>query len=47
MIFDGLMEAMRFFRLREGVEITANQSDTYNFEEGTVRLIPAWEYFMS
>ncbi len=46
-MFDGLMEAMRFFRLRESVGNTANQSDTYNFDEGTVRLIPAWEYFMS
>ena len=43
---DGLLEAMQFFNLEEGLIITQNQKDTIKTKNKTIYLIPAFEYFM-
>jgi len=42
--YNGLMEAMQSLNLTEGVIITFNQTDTFETEGLTVRMIPAYKY---
>ena len=41
---EGLKHALNYFGLNEGVIITHNQSDLFEDEGLTVKLIPAWEF---
>jgi predicted AAA+ superfamily ATPase len=43
---DGLIEAMEFFKLKEGFIITLNQKDKLGFNGKTVYLIPAFEFIV-
>lgn len=43
--FAGLMEAMDFFKLKEGYIVTKKQSDTLKMEGKLIRLIPAVDFF--
>ena len=42
--YNGLIEAMQSLNLIEGVIITLNQTDTFEKEGLTVRMIPAYKY---
>ena len=42
--FNGLLSAMNFFNLDEGIIVTFEQEDEFNFEGKKIRLIPAHEY---
>ncbi|MEM6396607.1 MAG: ATP-binding protein [Bacteroidota bacterium] len=42
---DGLREAMRFFKLKEGLIITLDQEDELKADGEIVRLLPAWKWF--
>lgn len=42
--YDGLLDAMRNFNLKNGSIITLNQSDTFEKEGMTIRMIPAAEF---
>lgn len=42
--YNGLLEAMQHLRLKEGSIITLNQSDKFESEEKTIRMIPASEF---
>lgn len=41
---NGLLEAMKFFELKEGIIVTKNQKDTLRFEDHVIQLIPAFEF---
>ncbi|MGB0880699.1 MAG: ATP-binding protein [Polaribacter sp.] len=45
--FNGLLEAMNYFNLKEGIIITQNQKDEFQIENKTVKLIPCFEYFLA
>ena len=45
--YKGLMAAMDFFDLAEGIIVTLNQTDEFNKKGRKVRLIPAYEYLQS
>jgi len=40
----GLLEAMKYFKVSEGVIVTMNQKDVINVDSFEIRLVPAWEY---
>ncbi len=42
--YNGLLAAMRFFKLSEGVIITLEQKDRFEKEGYSIELIPAHEY---
>ncbi len=42
--YRSLLEAMQFFKLKEGVIVTSNQSDTFTENGVTIRLIPAYDF---
>jgi len=42
--YSGLVEAMKFFQMKEGVIVTFNQKDVFEKDGFIVRLIPAHEY---
>jgi hypothetical protein len=42
--YNGLMAAMTFFDLKQGVIVTLNQTDTFEREGRTIKLIPAHEF---
>jgi len=42
---DGLLEAMHFFKLKEGTIVTLNQKDTLQKNGNTINIIPAHEFF--
>jgi predicted AAA+ superfamily ATPase len=44
---NGLVEALTFFDLEEGIVITINQEDEIVQNEKKIRLIPAWKWFMN
>ncbi len=44
---NGLLEAMRFFKLEEGLIITKNQKDTLQFDKNIIKLIPGNEFMTS
>ncbi|MDP2385094.1 MAG: ATP-binding protein [Bacteroidota bacterium] len=41
---NGLIEALRFFKKKEGVIVTMNQSDEFNIEGCKIKLVPAYEF---
>lgn len=41
---NGLLEAMQFFNLEEGIIVTKNQKDTLIIDQKTIRLIPGNEF---
>ena len=43
---NGLVEALQFFELGEGVIITINQEDEIARDEKKIHLIPAWKWFL-
>ena len=43
---NGLVEALQFFELGEGVIITINQEDEIVRDEKKIHLIPAWKWFL-
>ena len=45
--FNGLLEAMDYFNLKEGIVITQNQKDVFQIENKTIKLIPCFEYFLT
>ena len=45
--YKGLMAAMDFFDLAEGIIVNLNQTDEFNKKGRKVRLIPAYEYLQS
>lgn len=42
----GLMEALTFFDLEEGIIITMNQEDEIVQDEKKIHVIPAWKWFI-
>lgn len=44
---DGLLDALAFFRMNEGVILTYNQRDKFLVEDKTIEVLPAFEYFTS
>lgn len=40
----GLFEALAFFKLKDGVIITLNQTDTFKHNGMTARVVPVWEF---
>ena len=44
---NGLVEALTFFDLEEGIIITMNQEDEIAQDEKKIHLIPAWKWFMN
>ena len=44
---NGLVEALRFFDLEEGIIITINQEDEIIQDEKKIHVIPAWKWFMN
>lgn len=45
--YKGLLEAMRFFKLAEGVIVTIDQKDRFEEDGFTIRMVPAHEYLLS
>ncbi len=41
---NGLLEAMHFFKMKEGIIITKKQKDTLQFDKNTIRLVPGHEF---
>ena len=41
---NGLLEAMDFFKMNEGIILTKKQKDTLQFDKNTIRLVPAHEF---
>jgi predicted AAA+ superfamily ATPase len=44
---NGLVEALTFFNLEEGIIITMNQEDEIIRNEKKIKLIPAWKWFLT
>lgn len=44
--YNGLLEAMKFFKLSEGVIITSDQNDKFEKQGYTIILVPAHEYIV-
>ncbi|HNZ42346.1 MAG TPA: ATP-binding protein [Bacteroidales bacterium] len=42
---NGLLDAMRFFKFKEGYIITKSQKDTLVYDKNTIKIIPAHEFF--
>jgi predicted AAA+ superfamily ATPase len=43
---NGLKTALNYFGMKEGVIVTHNQSDIFEFEEVVIKLMPAWKFMM-
>ena len=43
----GLYEALTYFKLKDGIIITLNQTDTFKYNGLTARVIPVWEFLKS
>jgi predicted AAA+ superfamily ATPase len=43
---EGLMEALRYFKLKEGIIITLDQSDEIVLENKHISVIPAWKWML-
>ncbi len=41
---DGLKSALDYFKLKEGLVVTYNQTDLFEYEGVTIKFIPAWKY---
>lgn len=44
---NGLLEAMQFFKLKEGLILTQNQSDVLSIEGKTVKVVPVFEFIQA
>jgi predicted AAA+ superfamily ATPase len=44
---NGLVEALTFFNLKEGIIITMNQEDEMIRDRKKIKLIPAWKWFLT
>jgi hypothetical protein len=44
---EGLLEAMTFFDLQEGIIVTNNQKDSFVIKDKNINLIPAFEFFFN
>lgn len=44
---NGLIDALRFFNLKEGIIVTLNQKDSFIKEEKTIHLVPVQELFLT
>ena len=44
---NGLVEALTFFNLKEGIIITMNQEDEMIRDQKKIKLIPAWKWFLT
>lgn len=42
--YNGLLEALRFFKLQEGLIITLDQKDVFEQDGFIIKMIPAYEY---
>jgi predicted AAA+ superfamily ATPase len=40
----GLYEALTYFKVKDGIIITLNQTDTFKYNGLTARVVPAWEF---
>lgn len=43
---DGLLEAMQFFKLKEGTIVTLNQQDTLQKNDNIINIVPAHDFFL-
>ena len=43
----GLYEALTYFKLKDGIIITLNQTDTFKYNGRTARVVPVWEFLKS
>jgi hypothetical protein len=43
---NGILEALKFFDLPQGIIVTANQSDQITIEDKLIRVVPATEFFI-
>ena len=43
----GLFEAIEFFKLKEGLIVTMNQTDTLTIKDFTAHIVPSWEFLTS
>jgi uncharacterized protein len=41
---NGLLEAMDYFKIKNSIIITQNQTDIYTKDDLTIRIIPAWQW---
>ena len=41
-----LKESMRELKIRESVLVTMDREETVAFEEGAVKILPAWKYLL-
>ncbi len=44
---NGLMEAMKKFKLKEGLILTYNQTDEFDVKGETIKVIPVWKWLLS
>ena len=42
-----VLEFMRKFKIKKGLIITKNEEGEKNFEEGKIKLVPAWKWFLA
>lgn len=43
---NGLLEAMRKFKLKECLILTYNQEDKFTIEDKIIRVIPVWKWLL-
>lgn len=43
----GLLEAMKYFDLQEGLILTTSQEDQLNFDDKIIRVMPVWKWLLS
>ena len=43
---NGLMEAMKEFKLKEGVIVTYNQEDEFDIDGKKIKIVPAWKWIL-
>ena len=44
---NGLIEAMKKFKLKEGLILTYNQTDEFDIKRETIKVIPVWKWLLS
>jgi predicted AAA+ superfamily ATPase len=43
----GLYEALTYFKVKDGIIITLNQTDTFKYDGLTARVVPVWKFLKS
>jgi len=43
---NGLLEAINYFKLKEGIIITFDQEDKFKIEDKIIKLIPVWKWLL-